>query len=137
MPSSKSCDATQYLQVTSSITKQETNQFDTRICEYTLNIQNTHPTDSIRYYVYQHNKDAFQYTEGFSWLGNFPLNPGTGTDSLGSMTVHMDKDASGPSMSIPEKIAGIYASPECSQYYMDENFLVEIAKPVSSACTLE
>ena len=135
------CNATQYLHTSGVNLQQEINQFDTRLCGYTLRITNTHPTAPIRYFVYQHDRDGFQHTEGYMWLGNYPLQPGIGTDSLGRIAIYTDKDADGPVMSIPEKVAGIYDSPECSIYYkdakFDEDFLEKIAVPIVPVCPVE
>ncbi|MBT3315836.1 MAG: hypothetical protein HN390_14610 [Anaerolineae bacterium] len=145
-PSAQACNATQYLSATGANLEQETNQFGTRMCKYSLRITNTHSITPIRYYVYKHDRDGYQHTEGYLWMGGLsPLAPGTGTDWPGKISIHTDKDFDGPSMSIPEKVAGIFDTPECSVYYkvdkdyskFDQNFLESIAVPVSSACPLE
>jgi hypothetical protein len=136
--SSHTCDGTQYLQVGSQITKEETNEFGTFICDYTLVIRNTHPTDAIWFYVYVHKADGYQHTEGFDWMGGYPIAPGTSTDWFGSnIAIYTDKDFDGPVMSIPEKLAGIYDSPECAEYRTGDTVKETIAIPINPVCPME
>jgi len=137
-----SCNATQYLQVTGVVvTEQYTNESGTRICNYTLGLKSVHPTDPIRYFYHRHSKDVYQGTENYQWMGNFPLAPFAETEWFGNIAIYNEKDAQGPVMSIPVKVAGIFDTPECSVYFkdavFDEAFLESIAFPVSSPCPLE
>jgi|SaaInlStandDraft_3_1057020.scaffolds.fasta_scaffold137480_2 hypothetical protein len=90
---------------------------------------------------YQYEKSVYMGTEGYQWMGNFPLSPYGETDWQGRIAIYNEKDAQGPVMSIPEKVAGIFDTPECSVYFkdavFDEEFLKSIAFPVSSPCPLE
>lgn len=100
------CGATQHLEVNGKITLQETNQLGTRLCEYTLTIHNK-ADEEIWFYIYQHNQDGYQNTEKYQWMGNFPIAPGEDAEWTGYIYIYTDKDASGPVMSIPERLAGL------------------------------
>ena len=134
---SKSCDATQSLQVTSEITMQETNQYGTRICEYTLTISNTDEDTGIWVYFYQHDKDGYAHTEKSHWMGNILIEPGKDGSWPASIYIYDDKDADGPVMSIPERIAGVFNIPECAEEKQDSNFFELISIPIEAACPME
>ena len=131
------CDATQYIAIAGSVTRQETLETGTRICEYSLKLQNTGDS-AVRHYLYQHNKDGYQRTESFQWVGNFPIMGDISADWYGTISFHdNDKDFKGPVMTIAEKFAGIFDSAECAEYYMDEKFLESVAVPIDSFCPLD
>ena len=131
-----SCDGTYHLYVDSQITEQETNQFGTRLCSYKLTITNN-GDEVVWFYIYQHDKDGYQRTEKSQWMGNFPINPGENIEWQGTISIYTDEDFDGPVMSIPEKIAGVYGTPECVESRQDEDFHEKIAVPIRPACPLE
>jgi hypothetical protein len=133
----KTCDATRYLQVSSEITLQETNQFGTRACEYRLNIRNTDPDSAIRFYVYQHDQDGYANTEKSHWMGNVLVEPGEEGEWTGSIYIYTDEDANGPVMSIPEKLAGVFDAPECTEAKQDESFFEQVFIPLDPVCPME
>lgn len=128
------CDGTSSLQVTSEITSQETNQFGTKVCEYTLKITNNHEDAAIRFYIYQHDKDGYQRTEKSHWMGNVLVEPGKVGGWPASIYIYSDPDADGPVMSIPEKIAGVYDTQECAGERQDEKFFEQISIPIEAVC---
>ena len=131
------CDGTPFLVVTSSITKQETNQYGTQLCEYTLTIKNTGSENSIGIYIYQHDKDGYAGTEKSHWMGNVLVSPDEEGNWLGNVYLYDDKDANGPVMSVPEKIAGVFNISECNEEKQDTNFLESIAIPIEAVCPIE
>jgi hypothetical protein len=136
LPISSACDATQHLFITSEITQQETNQFGTRLCSYQLKIYNN--GDSVVwFYIHQHEKDGYQGTEKRQWMGNFPIDPGKDVEWQGNISIHTDEDFKGPVMSIPEKIAGIYGTPECETAKMNQKYLEQISVPINPVCPME
>jgi hypothetical protein len=134
---SKSCDATRFLQVASEITVQETNQYGTRICEYTLTINNTDEDTGIWVYFFQHDKDGYAHTEKSRWMGNLLIEPGKNGNWTGSIYIYDDKDADGPVMSIPERIAGVSNTLECAEEKQDANFFELISVPMETVCPME
>jgi hypothetical protein len=131
------CDATRYLQVSSEITLQETNQFDTRACEYRLTISNTHTDKAVWFYIYQHDKDGYANTEKSHWMGNLLVEPGKEGEWTGSIYIYKDEDANGPVMSIPEKLAGVFDAPECAEAKQDINFFEQVFVPLNPVCPME
>ena len=131
------CNATAYIEITHEITLQETNQFGTRACEYTLQIKNMHPDSAISVVFYQHDKDGYANTENSHWMGNSHIKPGENAEWNASVYLYTDPDANGPLMSIPEKIAGVYDIPECSDETQDETYFDKIAVPVTPVCPME
>jgi hypothetical protein len=131
------CDATQYLGVTSEVTRQETNQYGTRLCEYSLTIRNTSEDAGIWVYFYQHDKDGYAHTEKSRWMGKVLVGPGTDTDWSGSVYLYTDQDADGPLMSVPERLAGVYDIPECAGQQRDESYFEQISVPVDPVCPME
>ena len=134
---SKTCDATPSLQVTSEITVQETNQYGTRICEYTLTISNADENTGIWVYFYQHDKDGYAHTEKSHWMGNILIEPGGDGSWPASIYIYDDKDADGPVISIPERIAGVYNIPECAEEKQDSNYFELISIPIDAVCPIE
>jgi hypothetical protein len=137
LSNSKTCGATQSLQVASEITVQETNQYGTRICEYTLTISNTDEDTGIWVYFYQHDKDGYAHTEKSHWMGNILIGPGEDGSWPASIYIYDDKDADGPVMSIPERIAGVSNIPECAEEKQDANFFELISVPIETVCPME
>ena len=133
----KICEATQYLQVTSEIAHQETNQYGTRMCEYNLTIKNTDENAGIWVYFYQHDKDGYARTEKSHWMGNVLIASNEEANWSGNIYIYEDKDADGPVMSIPEKIAGVYNIPECAEEKQDSNFFEMISIPIEMICPME
>jgi len=133
---SKTCDATQYLQVAVEITAQETNQFGTRLCEYTLTIS-TDEDAGIWVYFYQHDRDGYAHTEKSRWMGNILVEPGGNGNWPGYIYIYNDKDADGPVMSIPERVAGISNIPECAEEKQDQDYFELISVPVEMVCPME
>ena len=133
----KTCDATRFLQVAGEITAQETNQYGTRICEYTLTVSNTDEDTGIWVSFYQHDKDGYAHTEKSHWMGNILIKPGEDGSWPASIYIYNDKDADGPIMSIPEKIAGVSNIPECAEEKQDLNFFELIAVPIEPVCPME
>jgi hypothetical protein len=131
------CDGTSALRVTGEITLQETNQFGTRACEYDLKVTNTNPDTPVRFYIYQHDADGYQHTEKRHWMGNVLVAPGATQTWHGSIYIYSDKDADGPLMTIGEKIAGVFDTPECADERQDEKYFEAVAFPLESACPLE
>jgi len=133
----ESCDATPHLQVTREITVQETNQFGTRACEYRLKISNTHADKSVRFSIYQHDKDGYANTEKSHWMGNVLVEPGQAKEWTGSIYIYTDKDANGPVMSIPEKLAAVFDVPECAEAKQDESFFEQVFIALDPVCPME
>jgi len=131
------CEATRYLQVSSEITLQETNQFGTRACEYRLKISNTHPDRAIRFSIYQHDQDGYANTEKSHWMGNVLIEPDEEREWTGSIYIYTDKDANGPVMSIPEKLVGVFDVPECAEAKQDESFFEQIFIALDPVCSME
>ena len=136
-PGVSGCNATQYLRVSSEITLQETNQFGTRACEYRLKIVNTHPDQAVWFYIYQHDKDGYANTEKSRWMGNVKVEPDREEEWTGSIYIYTDKDANGPLMSIPEKLAGVFDSPECAEVKQDENYFEKVFIQLHPVCPME
>jgi hypothetical protein len=134
---SNACNATQYLGITSDFTRQETNQYGTRLCEYSLTIRNTNEEVGVWVYFYQHDKDGYAHTEKSHWMGNILTGPGADGNWSGSVYLYTDQDADGPVMSVPERLAGVYDIPECAGQKRDENFFEQISVPVDSVCPME
>jgi len=137
VPDEFACDATPYVSVTSGITLQETNQFGTRACEYTLTVTSAYPDSTIRVFFFQHDRDGYQGTENSRWMGNVPLKPGRSNIWNGSIYFYTDPDADGPLMSIPERIAAVLDTPECAAQRQDLDFLMEISIPLEPVCPSE
>jgi hypothetical protein len=136
-PDANACNATQHLFVTSEITHQEVNKYNTRICKYKLAIHNN-ADETVWFYLHIHEKDSYQQTEDFRWMGNFPIEPGQNfPEWVGNIAIYNEEDFSGPVMHIPERLAGVYGSPECAEFKMNETFLEQISIPISSECPLE
>ena len=131
------CDGTPSLAITSAITNQETNQYGTRMCEYTLTIKNTKGDIGIWVYFYQHDKDGYAHTEKSHWMGNILIESGKEENWSGHIYIYDDKDADGPVMSIPEKIAGVYDIPECAEEKRNENFFELISIPLEMVFPIE
>ena len=134
---SDSCDASRFVQVSSQITRQETNQYGTRSCEYVLTIKNTSDFYNVWVYFYQHDKDGYQHTEKSRWMGQTQIRPGDETEWRGQISIYDDKDADGPLMSIPEKLAVVDESPSCAASRKNMDFLDTIAIPLTPVCPLE
>ena len=132
------CDATFLLLESGEIFDKGTYDDGTRYCKYSLTLQNM-STEPIRFYIYVHSKDGYQHTEDHKWLGNYPITSEKPPDLwTGNISFHDDdKDFDGPVMSIAEKVAAIWDTQECAQYFMDEKYLEKIAIPVESYCPLE
>lgn len=130
----EACDGTPYLSVQAEITSQGTNQFGTRFCEFTLYITNTNPEQPIHFYIFQHDQDGYAGTEGSQWMGNIQLDPVKKGSWNGSIYIYDDQDASGPVMSLPERIAGVFSGPECKNERQDETWFEEIAVPLKAVC---
>jgi hypothetical protein len=133
----KTCGATLYLDVTSKITRQETNQYGTRLCEYKLKITNTHQDGSVRFYIYQHDQDGYAHTEKYHWMGNMLIEPGKEGEWSGNVYLYTDKDADGPVMSVPEKIAGVFDSEDCALEKKDAKFFEQVSIPIDPVCPME
>jgi hypothetical protein len=131
------CDGTPSLVVTSTITKQETNQFGTQMCEYTLTFRNSNPERDLWIHVFQHDQDGYAGTEDSQWMGNILLGANEEENWFGYVYIYEDEDASGPVMAVPEKMAGVYADPECSEENQDLNFLELISVPLEAVCPRE
>ena len=131
------CDGTAYLIVTGEITSQGTNQFGTRGCEYVLKVKNNDPEQAINFYIYQHEKDGYAHTEKSHWMGNIQIAPGQEATWPGSIYIYTDPDADGPVMSIPEKIAGVYSTPECADKRQDLEFFEQSSIPLNPVCPME
>jgi hypothetical protein len=137
LPIETRCYATPYLIVSSEIKLQETNQFGTRACEYRLTIRNNSPDEAIWFYVYQHDQDGYANTEKSRWMGNVYVEPGKTAEWTGSIYIYTDKDANGPLMSIPEKLAGVFDTPDCVEAKQDENLFEQVAMPLDPVCPME
>lgn len=137
VPDAYACDATPYVSVTGGITLQETNQFGTRACEYTLVVTSAHPDTPIRFYIFRHDRDGYQGTESSRWTGNFLIQPGRSETWTGSIYIYSDPDASGPVMAIAERIAAVFDTVECAAQRRDLNFLQEISIPLGPVCPIE
>lgn len=137
LPDADACYATPYLSVKSQITTQETNQFGTRLCDYKLEITNANPETAINFYIYQHDADGYQGTEEYRWMGNVRLGVVETGEWQGYVYIYTDPDASGPLMSVPVKIAGVFDEPQCAEEKQDLEYLEEISIPVEAVCPME
>jgi hypothetical protein len=136
-PQGSECNATASLQVSSEITLQETNQYGTRGCEYSLTIKNTDAEHGVWVYFYQHDQDGYAHTEKSHWMGNILIAPGEEGEWTGSIYIYTDPDADGPLMSIPEKMTGVYDFPECAEEKQDASFFEQASTPLDAVCPME
>ncbi len=126
----QACEATEYLSVTPAITKEETNEFGSYLCNYSLTITNTHPGQPIRYFIYQHSEDGYQGTKSDEWMNNFPIAPGGSLDWQGYVPLYTDPDASGPVMRTATYFGGIFDTEPCSKLFINETYLFTLSNPL-------
>jgi hypothetical protein len=135
--SGSSCDASQSLQISTGITKQEINQYGTHLCEYQLTVTNTGKDIGVWVSFYQHDIDGYAHTEKSRWIGNILVEPGGNTNWAANVYLYDDADADGPLMSVPEKISAVINTPECAEERINSEYLDQIAIPVDILCPLE
>lgn len=132
------CDGTSALQVKGVITRQETTEYGTQVCDYQLEITNTDPEHSVYYLIHQYEADVYAGTEGFDWMGRFLLAPGeTGVWGGCYVIISKDPDATGLIMNSAEFMAGVYDLPECEEKTRDESFFEKISVPLAPVCPTE
>ena len=131
------CAATAALRSTTEILLEETNEYGTRICRYNLVITNE-SVEPVWYYVYMRIEDGFQGTADAYWSGNFPIAPEDSTEVFAQVAVYVDEDASGPSLMMPVRLAGVSGAEACAERRMDAPFLERhaVPLPVPAPCQL-
>jgi hypothetical protein len=132
-----SCNATPFLSVSSTITRQETNQFGTQLCDYQLEIENGHLVTPIYIFIYLYDADGYAHTEEFRWMGIKHLASGETGNWDGYVYTYSDPDASGPVLSVPMSIAGVLDEPQCTDKRQDLDYLESISIPLDLVCPME
>ena len=92
---------------------------------------------AVKFFIYQHDKDGYANTEKSRWMGNVLVEPGKAGEWTGSIYLYTDKDANGPVMSIPEKLAGVFDTPECAGAQQYENYFEQVFASLDLVCPLE
>jgi len=128
---SATCNATQYLQVTSEIVEQETSEFGTQVCKYTLTATNIHPDTTVWFFFYEHEEFGEAVNKDF-W-GGLIVNSGQ-ADYIRFANVIADREDVASMIQFATKIAGVFDLPECLDLQQNDSYLEEIAIPVEPLC---
>ena len=133
-PDGSACNAIQHLEITYTQPEHEEYEDGTKTCEYVGTITNTYG-ESVWVLVNEHKYNASEGTNHYEWTwGERAKASGFSGAYPAYFTVYNDKDYKGPGGKIPEEIAAIYKTDECTSLKEDLTYLEEIAVPMEVYC---
>ena len=113
----------EYIVINIEKTKDTVTEFNTELFEFSIHIQNSHPTSSIYLLGLKHEVDIYQDLDDVEWIRMNTLEPGAEQDRQVYHNIHHDEDIEGPTFYLIERIVGIFNSKRCAIYLEDEKFL--------------
>ncbi len=131
------CNATQHVQVSGHMTRNQTDAWGTWLCEYHLALTNAHPDRVLWVLAHKHEADVWAKTDESEWMLIGRLDPQGTEERPAYVDEYTDPDATGWTFLIFDKVAAVYDLPECLSLRSDTGELDYIATTVTHYCKRE
>ncbi len=128
------CNLTSWLTPSARLTRDETNELGTRLCEYTITLVNKHPSQPILPVFYQLHSDGYQNVHEHVWDDLPPIQPGASYEWWGNVYSYTDPDVSLPVAQVGVAFVGLkndYGT--CTALKNEPDVLKTLSSPLPEA----